>query len=109
MADPFAMAAAALFRAPGSLAAVYVPAQGPAVATRAIRLAESETPSAFDGSRVVQASNSFQLPVADVPNPQPGDGLTVTDLRLGDQSFTIYGDPSLDVEGVSWTCSVNAA
>lgn len=115
MLDPFAIAAAALFRAPGSIAAVYLPhlydhTVGAEIPTRIIRATAEQTPGAFGSSRIVEVADVFQLLAADVPNPKAGDALSFTDPRTGeDLTFEVYGDPILDVEGVSWTCSVNPA
>jgi hypothetical protein len=115
MPDPFAVAAAALFRAPGSIAAVYLPylydhTVGSEISTRVIRSTAEQAASPFGASRISESAEVFQLLAADVPNPRAGDALTITDPRTGeDQTFTVYGDPTLDTEGVTWTCVVNAA
>ncbi len=96
--DPFAAALDALFNAPGSAAAVYVPQGGDPVPVRVIR-SQPDTSANYQQARIVQEANSFDMRRSEVPAPASGDRLTVD----GD-TFEILGDPMLDVEGLTWVC-----
>lgn len=108
MSDPFAAALDALFNAPGSAAAVYVPLQGAPVAIRVIHSQPDASPT-FQQMRTVQQANSFDVRKSEVPAPQPGDliikGAVLTDSFVdGGERFEILGDPMLDIEGMTWIC-----
>ena len=101
--DPFAAAAAALFRAPGSVAAIYTTKNGDTISTRAIR-GQPDAVSRFGGASIVQATNGLQLLRGDVPAPQAGDQIVI-----GQEVLTITGEPMLDDERVSWNCTTDPA
>lgn len=106
MSDPFAAALDAQFNAPGSAAAVYVPAEGQFVAVRTIRSQPDETLTMGD-TQIVVGSNIFELRRSEVGHPEDGamlilggfvDGAVVT----GGEIFRLTGEPMLDVEGLTW-------
>lgn len=106
MADPFAAALAALFNAPGSLAATYTPVGGQSVAIRVIRSQGSDAGAGrFD--RTVSDVNMFDMRRADVAKPARGATIAISDPVTGESlGFSINGAPVLDVEGLTWTCPV---
>lgn len=58
----------------------------------------------INGGSVVVETNLFMLPITQVPNPAPGDVITV--LRTL-EDFTIDGPPRLNDDGTVWTCEVS--
>lgn len=102
MVDPFAMAAAALFRGPGSVAAVYVTPDAQQLPVRAI--CSTSPVDMIVGSRTIEAGATvIQLQCSDFAavDFQPVQGGT---LLIGEEVWTINARPRLDVERVSWTC-----
>lgn len=101
--DPFASAAAMLFRAPGSVAAIFTPTGGSPIPTRIIR-GQPDAASRFGGGSIVQPTNVFQMLRAEVASPAAGDGLLV-----GADALVITGVPTLDIERVTWICAADPA
>ncbi len=109
MRDPFATALDALFSAPGSVAAVYVTASdGLPTAVRTIRDQASEDMPI--GSRSVPVdANLLLIRRSEVARPATGDTIitgTFADVAIDDPAFNIVGEPSLDVEGLTWSCEM---
>lgn len=107
MSDPFQAALEAQFEAPGSAAALYVPATGPLVATRTIR-SQPDQSVAFGNGQVVLASNQFEVMRSAVAAPVEGDAIQLVDADgwpLPGGHFRISAEPMLDLEGLSWTCA----
>lgn len=103
MFDPFAAALGALFRAPGSAAAEYLPPDGFPVPLRVIRDG-GDTSSAWGRGHVVQATNTIAIQVADVARPVAG-----ATVMIGAARFRLVGAPELDTEGLSWRCGAEPA
>ena len=99
MPDPFATALTALFRAPGSVAAVYSPLSGPDVPLRVIRTNGREV----EGSLIMD-TEAVQIMVADVAQPQAGARITI-----GSEISTIQSAPQLDRERLTWSCYLEPA
>ncbi len=95
--DPFAAALDALFNAPGSAAAVYVPVDGFPTDIRVIR-SQPDVNTSFGDSQIIQATNVFEIRRSEVAAPTHGGR-----LMIGDEIFAIQGDGRLDVEGLTWT------
>ena len=94
----FAAALDALF-ADGNIAraATYTAEGGDPVPVRAVaRRADNVTP--FGEARLWSETTRVDLRVAEVPNPRPGDTLT-----LGQEVVTIQGEPVRDRERLVWT------
>ncbi len=114
MSDPFAMALDAQFMAPGSEAAVYQPTDGTPVEIRVIRSAPDRETGFGQGRIINNAGTLFELRRSEVPDPQPGDFVVINadivDGQVsGGQPFTLFGDPVLDLERISWSCGANPA
>lgn len=103
--DPFAAALDAIYRAPGSVAAVYTPAGGSARTVRIIRTVNSvDTPGGFpDGGRVYDR-NVVKIRVSDVAMPELGDT-----IAIGAETLVVNEAPMLDAEGLEWTFGVEPA
>ena len=103
MFDPFASALVALFRAPGSEAAVYTAPGGPPTPLRVIReRGEREVRKGI--SRVMVDGNAVQIQRTDVAQPVNGALLTI-----GAEAFLVQGGAALDSEGLTWTCHLTPA
>ena len=97
MTDPFATALGALLKAPGSVAAVYMPAGGGApLPIRTIRHQPSELVHTPVGS-MISDGNSFVIARSAVAKPAVGDM-----LQVAGETLTILSGPMLDAEGLSW-------
>ncbi len=97
----FASAIDLLFDDPNiAQTATYEPAYGEPVPVRIIaRRADSVTD--FGEARLWSDSTMVDLRVSEVPEPQPGDQLT-----LGAETFVIQGEPVRDRERLVWTLNV---
>ncbi|WP_271300641.1 head-tail joining protein [Sphingomonas sp. CV7422] len=95
--DPFAAALDALFYAPGSAAAVYIPEHGPIREIRVIR-SQPDVEARFGDSQIIQATNLFEIRMSEVDRPAHG-----AQLFIGDEVYSIQGDGKLDLEGLTWT------
>ena len=77
--------------------AVFTPAGGASVSVRIVaRRADDVT--TFGESRLWSETTRVDLRVAEVPNPRPGDTIT-----LQGEVFTIHGEPVRDRERLVWT------
>jgi hypothetical protein len=108
--DPFAAALDALFDAPGSAAAVYVPVEGSPVAVRVIR-SQPDALTGFGDGRVIMATNIIEVRKSEVSYPDRRDYLAiggdlVDGVVSGGDLFSISEEPRLDVEGLTWTLGV---
>jgi len=94
----FALAVLRLFADPNlARPAVYTPAGGDAVETRAIRSAPDRATD-WSGGRALSQTVVFRVPVAEVPQPRPGDSIEVDGVvRI------VQGEPLRDVERLSWS------
>lgn len=104
MVDPFAAGLEALFKAPGSAAAVL----GDDQPLRVIRH-QPTLDLAFNDTTVPVASNSVMIRRSDVNRPVRGMQLQVgsfAGVAQEDPVFRIAGEPRLDVEGLTWTCEL---
>lgn len=94
----FATALARLFADPNlSMPAIYTPASGAAVATRAMRSAPDEATD-WSGGRVRSDTVTFRVAVADVPYPRPGDSIVAAG-----ETRIVQGEPMRDVQRLTWT------
>lgn len=101
MTDPFRAAAAALFAAPGSIAAAYLPDRGPAVSIRVIPLSRD----ALVGE-TVQATYVYEMP-GDLARPRDGETLSIggeviAGEIVGGEVLRLVGDGIGDVESTRW-------
>jgi hypothetical protein len=100
MTQPSAFAAAIdlLFTDPNiGHDALHTPAGGEARSVRVI-LRRADDVTTFGEARLWSETTRVDLRVAEVPNPRPGDTLT-----LGEEVFTIQGEPVRDRERLVWT------
>ncbi len=99
------MALDAQYHAPGSMAAAFLPAIGPAPQepVRVIR-SQSDEEVAFGDADAVARSGTILVRMSEVADPAAGD---VFGLETG-QQLRIVGAPRTDVEGLEWTCAVEA-
>jgi hypothetical protein len=98
MSDPFAAAMDAMFQAPGSENATYIPSSGPAVPIRVIR-SRPDGLARFGDALILPAADAFEIRRSDVAAPAVGD---VVAIAAG--GFAISIEPIGDVEGLTWTC-----
>lgn len=105
MADPFADALAVLHSGPCGQPAAYIAAGGlvPPVPIDVVR-DQHDDEASYGQSRLVQATNAFQVRRADVAEPAVGDVISIAD-----GNFRINGAPTLDVEGLTWNCPAEPA
>ena len=109
MPDPFAAALGALFRAPGSAAALFTPAGGVPQQIRIV-IEQPDEDKVIGRGRVVEGSLSIGIQRSDVPQPAKGDLVELTDTAIGGVTkLKLYGQPRLDAQGLSWTCGAVAA
>lgn len=100
MSDPFAVALAALFSAPGSLEAQYQSvATGVSIPIRVIR-SQASREKAVGGGRYITDTNIIEIQRSDVAQPHKGDLLTI-----GVETLKINAGAELDIEGLTWLCS----
>jgi hypothetical protein len=97
----FAAAVDALFADPNlGRDAIWQPADGDAFPVRVIaRRADAVTE--LSGARLWSETTRFDVRVAEVPNPWPGDNLV-----LGAETFVVQGEPMRDGERLVWTLDV---
>jgi hypothetical protein len=97
----FSAALHALFGDPNlARAATYEPADGDPIAVRVItRRADAVTE--FGGGRLWSETTRFDLRVAEVAEPQPGDR-----IALDGEAFVVQGEPVRDRERLIWTIEV---
>ncbi|KQO50643.1 head-tail joining protein [Sphingomonas sp. Leaf257] len=105
--DPFVAALDAQFHAPGSAAAVYVPASGAPYAVRAILGGKDEEQPLGAGVIIVRVT-VIQLLRTQVPEPEQGafavlGGVIVDGEVVGGDVYELTGEPMIDVERLSWT------
>jgi hypothetical protein len=106
--NSFAAALVALFNAPGSDAAVYVPTGGPASDVRAILSSPDQT-ERFGAGEVVLSTNVLELMRSDIPRPASGDLIII--MRGGSvfKTLLLQGEPLSDVEGLTWRMGAEEA
>ena len=100
MIDGLAAALDAIFEAPGSAAAVYIPEFG---YPRDIRVIERQR-MGTEGTvrqRPVSLGKIFDIRVSDVEQPQVGEI-----IFLNDKVLTLTLPPEIDAEGLTWFCDV---
>lgn len=111
--DPFASALDALFHGPGSEAADFVSESGVQEGVRIIR-SRPTADAPFGESRIRQDTTEIDVRRSEVPEPAPGDRFVIRETDPATQAEVetvciIAGDPALDVEGMTWTCSAPLA
>lgn len=100
--DPFQMALDAMFYAPGSVeASLTLPGEQPLI-VRGIPSRPSEELDLGQGA-IVADTFTIMLRRSEVAQPHGGA------LTIGDESFSITGEPRIDVEGITWTCELEPA
>ena len=83
--------------------AIYEPADGEPVSVRVVaRRADAVTE--FGGARLWSETTRFDLRVAEVANPRPGDRIVVDG-----EAFVVQGEPVRDRERLVWTLDVRPA
>jgi hypothetical protein len=105
--DPFAAALDALFYAPGSAAAVYVPDDDGPRQVRIIR-SQPDAVAAFGDGQVILATNLIEVRKSDIEFPSRSahlviGGELIDGVVTGGDLFSIGEEPRLDVEGLTWT------
>lgn len=100
----FAAAVAALFADPNiGRDAVYIADGGAPVMVRVVaRRADAITD--FGDARLWSETTRIDLPVAEVPNPLPGDR-----IEIDAEAFLIQGEPIRDRERLVWTVDLRPA
>jgi hypothetical protein len=97
----FSLAVDRLFADPNvARDAVYQPADGDPRPVRVIAR-RSDAVTEFGGARLWSETTRFDLRVAEVENPRPGDRLV-----LDGDSFILQGEPVRDRERLVWTLEV---
>lgn len=110
--DPFATALEAIFASPGAKTAVYDDGEND---LREIRVILSKTIADRQYSRVavVRPALSVEIQRSDVPEPVAG-AIIIVGARLRDgvptagDEYVLTGDPIGDVEGLSFTFTIEA-
>ena len=83
--------------------ATYEPADGEPAAVRVIaRRADAVTE--FGGARLWSETTRFDLRVAEVADPRPGDR-----IMIDGEAFVVQGEPVRDRERLVWTLDVRPA
>ncbi|MCG7349789.1 head-tail joining protein [Sphingomonas sp. ACRSK] len=111
--DPFASALDALFHGPGSEAADFVSEGGVQEGVRIIR-SRPTADATFGESRIRQDTTTIDVRRSEVPQPVTGDRFLIREIDPATRAevltvCAIAGDPELDVEGMTWTCSAPPA
>ena len=96
--NAFATAIEMLFADPNiGVEAIYTSDGGaPAVVRAVVRRADEVTN--FGEARLWSETTRFDVRVAEVPNPRPGDR-----IEIGGDAFLIQGEPVRDRERLVWT------
>ena len=98
MPDAFAAVVGALFADPNiGRDAVYIADGGAPVLVRAIVRRPDEVTN-FGDARLWSETTRFDVRVAEVPNPRPGDR-----IEIDGDAFLIQGEPVRDRERLVWT------
>lgn len=100
--EPFAAALDALFNAPGSAAAIYVPANRGDIELRVIERLRMGSEGTVR-PRPVALGKVLEIRVSDVEQPQVGDV-----ILLADRAFALVTPPELDPERITWICDIPA-
>ncbi|OZA16439.1 MAG: hypothetical protein B7Y02_03250 [Rhodobacterales bacterium 17-64-5] len=104
VACAFAAAIEMLFADPNiGVEAIYTSDGGAPVAVRAIVRRPDEVTN-FGDARLWSETTRFDVRVADVPNPRPGDR-----LEIDGDAFLIQGEPVRDRERLVWTVDLRPA
>lgn len=111
--DPFASALDALFHGPGSEAADFVSHTDVIGGVRIIR-SRPTADATFGDSRIRQDTTTIDVRRSEVPQPVAGDRFLIRDIDPASLAEVltvciVAGDPELDVEGLTWTCSAPPA
>jgi len=83
--------------------AVYTPEGGSPVLVRVVTRRADET-TGFGDARLWSETTRFDLRVADVSNPRPGDR-----IEIDGEAFLIQGEPVRDRERLVWTVDLRPA
>lgn len=111
MFDPFAAALGAMFRAPGSAAAVYLDEYNLPQEIRVIR-SQPDRDQRYGQVMAVVSDGTFSIQRSDVAQPADrsfiilGARLIGTD-PVGGEWFQINGPAMLDAEGLTWSVAAN--
>ena len=98
MSLAFENALAVLFADPNiGVEAIYTSDGGAPVLVRAVVRRPDEVTN-FGDARLWSETTRFDLRVAEVPNPRPGDR-----IEIGGDAFLIQGEPVRDRERLVWT------
>lgn len=95
--DPWQLALDAIFNGPGSIAAMYQRGAGWSQPVRVIKSSPDQD-APFGQSRIIQATNLFEIRRSEVAQPAVGDQLAI-DFVI----YEIIAEPFLDTEGLTWT------
>ncbi len=94
----FAAAMDAIFGDPNmAVDATWYPAGGAPQPVRVIRKAPDEV-TAFGAAQILSETTLVDARVSEMANPKPGDG-----IGIGNDNFTIQGEPKRDRDGLLWT------
>lgn len=83
--------------------AIYEPAGGAAFTVR-VTARRADAIASFGEARLWSETTRFDVRVADVPEPRPGDR-----LLLDDEAFVVQGEPARDRERLVWTLDTRPA
>jgi hypothetical protein len=104
MTSVFASAMDVLFADPNiGVEAIYTSDGGAPVAVRAIVRRPDEVTN-FGDARLWSETTRFDVRVAEVPNPRPGDR-----IEIDGDAFLIQGEPVRDRERLVWTVDLRPA
>lgn len=98
MVDPFVTGLDALFGAPGSAAATYIPDAGAPIALRTVKRQRAEAVGLVR-KRPTLTGDVFDIRASDVPTPRNGDIII-----FAGELYQLVGDPDPDAEGLVWYC-----
>jgi len=76
--------------------AIWYPAGGAPQPVRVIRKAPDEV-TAFGSAQILSDTTLVDVRVSEMPNPKPGDGISI-----GADNLKIQGEPRRDREGLLW-------
>lgn len=107
MFDPFAAALGAMFRAPGSAAAVYLDEFNLPQAIPVIR-SQPNRDQRFGTVMAVVSDDTFSIRRSDVAEPADGSFIVLGATLIGNDPvggewFQIDGPAMLDTEGLTWS------
>ncbi|MEC7932380.1 MAG: hypothetical protein VX218_08830 [Pseudomonadota bacterium] len=112
MSDPFASALDAIFHGPGSEAAELLTIYGQRIPNVRIIRTKTDREMRFGDGQMNTAKFTVDIRRAQAPKLSEGDrlfvGTTVNEEFVPAEELALTGEPTSDVEGITWTIGYEA-